>query len=130
MYHDGTCGAKSNVSNLFYSKKRILFLMTVFIQYMLYVYCMSCPCSKTNKLLLFFLNGVARLSLFLSFCFFPHFCSFSHLMRKNRRQTQEGKISTAVSGCEMGKQIVFEQRAFFLNWCDTEVHCLLFLLPL
>ncbi len=35
MYHDKTCSAKSNVSNLFYDKRRIVCLMTVFI----HIYC-------------------------------------------------------------------------------------------
>lgn len=88
MYHDGTCGAKSNVSNLFYSKKRILFLMTVFIQYMLYVYCMSCPCSKTNKLLLLFFKWCGS-SLSLSLVLFlpPFLLFFSSHEEKQEADT-------------------------------------------
>lgn len=157
MYHDRTCSAKSNVSNLFYSKKRTVCLMTVFIY-------KSCPRSKTNKLFLKIVSvcGLSRLSessklkdtelivgnkKLLDWCTLfsspsltlslPHLVSssiFAHLMRKNRRQTQEGEISTAESGCEMGKQIVSnEQRGFFLNWRDTEMYCfwqVCFLLPL
>lgn len=45
IYHDRTCSAKSNVSNLFYSKKRILCLMTVFI----YIYINNVMLSLQNK---------------------------------------------------------------------------------
>lgn len=38
MYQDRTCGATSDVSNLFYSKKRILSLMAVFIFLFKYIH--------------------------------------------------------------------------------------------
>lgn len=103
MYHDRTCSAKSDVSKLFYSQRRVMCLMTVFI----YVY-MSCPRSKTNKLFVkivwlvqisvHWIKGHGGLSSLLAarsclidalffplappFCFFLYFCSFAHLRGK------------------------------------------------
>lgn len=77
-------------------------------------------------------------SLFLALALSPSFCAFlyffySHLMRKNRRQTQEGEISTAVSGCEMAKQIVSNKGPFSwigMTWRWIASERFSFLLPL